>query len=155
MLFPENPENRPSLWDSVARQLAQEQMYFVVSGGVGILDSKAIRLDHDAVSNVMDRLRNSPVCRISASRGQAISPHFSGRFEDGNFYITEFIAIPLASSVAPDVSQLRNDLESAAINMLYGGGGAASVFVPLTIEPWAAKDVEIRSNEKGLVFEKK
>lgn len=155
MLFPENPENRPALWDSVASQLAQEQVCIVIESGAAHLDSKAALLDHDMASSLVNRLRKSPVCRISASRGKAISPHFAGRLEGANFYLTELITLPMTNSATLDINQLRNDLETTAINILYSCDGAARVFIPLSIDPWLTKDMEVRPNENGLVFERK
>lgn len=97
---------------------------------------------------------HSQICRISASRGKAIAPHFSGTRNGDEVFISEFITYPSNNSATSDSAQLHRDLESAAINLIYGGSKVLSVFIPLILDPWEMADVKISSTKDGLVFRK-
>ena len=76
MLFPENPEKRPELWKSAMEQLTHEEMCYLVLEGAGYPDASGT-VDSKLAEKVIQRMRQSNISRISASRGKAISPRIS------------------------------------------------------------------------------
>lgn len=154
MLFPENPEKRPELWKSLIEQLTHEEMCYLVLEGVGYPDASAT-VDSEVAEKVVQRMRQSNVSRISASRGRAISPHFAANLEDAIATITEFVAYPSEGLKTVRLEKLRQDVETVVINLMFGGGTVDAVFLPLELEPWEMKDAEIQSAKKGVLFRKR
>ena len=155
MLLPENPEKRQVLWDAVARQLAGTAMCFVIEDGAGDPFAQATRLNQDEAELVLTRLRRAHICRVSANRGNAISPHFAGRREDDTVLVTDLLSSPSAAELTVRKEKLKCDLETAVINLFFTESGVNTVFVPLPLEPWAMQDTEITLVEEGLIFRKR
>jgi hypothetical protein len=155
MLFPEDPKRRPDLWDAVATQLAEHAMCFIIKEGVGNPLAEAKGLLPDEAKLVLARLQGAEVCRISANRGLAISPHFAGRREGDLVMVTDLLTYPSEGASTVDSGKLERDLETAVINLLFAVGGANTVLVPLSLEPWAMQDAEITLTRDGLMFSKR
>jgi hypothetical protein len=155
MLLPENPERKPSLWDSVEKQLAQEAMCFIVKEGVGNPLAEANEPSKDVAELTLSRLRESQICRVSANHGRAVSPHFAGRREGDTVLLTEFLSYPSEDALTVDNGKLKRDLETAVINLFFTGGGISTVLVPLQLAPWATQEAEISLTREGLAFRKK
>jgi hypothetical protein len=155
MLFLENPENRPTLWNALSNQLTQEKMCFLIADGVINSNEKAIDIDQNAAQVFIDKLKKLAICRISFNRGNAVSPHIAGTCENNMAIVTELVTCPSDNSETKNIDQLQNDLESVAINLFYAGGNIDSIFIPSNLEPWEMKDAEIRSAKGGLLFKKK
>ena len=155
MIFPENPEKRPSLWDSVAMQLAQKPMCLVIAEGVGNPTVEAVMLGRDLVELTMARLRKTHICRIGANRGMAVSPHFAGTREGQTVSLTEFLSQPSEGTLMVKSEALKRDLETAVINLLFADSEVNMVFVPLCLALWTMKDAEVISTPTGLVFKKR
>lgn len=151
MLFPSNPEKRPELWQNLESQLLSTNMCFVVSNGSGNPLVEAQEPVEEIVHAVLSRLRSSQFCRISANRGNAISPHFAGRFVGTSAFLDELITYPYSGKTTVDIKQLRNDLETAVID-LFATAGATSVAVPLHLDPWSMENTLITLGSGGMVF---
>lgn len=154
MLFPEDPKQRPQLWDALTNQLANCGIVTVVSGGKGDLSAQSKCLSPDEVETLMSRMKNARISRISASRGNAIAPHFGGNVQDRSVSITDFITTPSEGSLGVELVQLRNDLETAALSLLYGTDAFDSVRVPVRISSWNTKDLSIGNFAEGIEFRK-
>jgi hypothetical protein len=155
MLFPENPEKRPELWESMEKQLAHEAMCYVVIDGIGYPDASATLGINVSAENLVQRMKSAMICRISASHGKPIAPHFAANLEGATASITEFVTYPSEGTQTVNVGQLRHDLEAAVINLLFGSGEINRVFVPLDINPWDMRDAEVHSTSEGLMFNKR
>ncbi|WP_206996707.1 hypothetical protein [Trinickia mobilis] len=155
MLFLENPERRPSLWDSLTTQLTEQAMCIVIWDGLGNPLAQARILDSESAANAIAKLRASQVCRIGANRDQAISPHFAGRREDDTVTITELLTYPSEGSVTLGENKMKADLEAAVINLFFAEDGVKTVCVPIHLAPWTMDDAEIDLTQEGLVFKKK
>lgn len=155
MLFPENPEKRPGLWGALKMQLAQEAMCPIIAEGHGDLLVEAKEPDKNFSQEKLDKLQVSPFCRVSVSRGKAVSPHFAGTCDDKVAFITEFLSLPPVGKLVISQEQLKHDLEIAVVNLLFSGGEASMVVVPLNLTPWAMKDVDVNLKPEGLIFTKK
>jgi hypothetical protein len=154
MLFPEDPKQRPQLWDALANQLANQGIVAVVSGGKGDLSAPSKNLSADEIEALMSRMKGAPISRISASRGSAIAPHFGGSVQNRSIAITDFITTPSEGSLGVELVQLQNDLEAAALNLLYGTDAFDSVRVPVRISSWSTKDLSIGNVAEGIEFRK-
>lgn len=154
MLFPENPEKRPELWESAIEQLNHEEMCYLIVDGAGYPDASAT-VDSKLAEKVIQRMRQSNISRISAARGKAISPHFAANLQDTTATITELVSYPSEGLRFVRTERLRQDVETAVINLMFGGERVDAVFVPLELEPWEMKDAEIQSAEKGVLFRKR
>jgi hypothetical protein len=155
MLFPENPENQPSLWDGLASQLAETSICYLIEDGIGNPLAEAKGPDGRWAECTLARLRAAQICRISANHGNPIAPHFAGIREGDNVFVTEFLTYPSDRTLTVDSEKLKRDLEAAVINLLFAKGGASSVNVPLHIAPWSMQDAEISQVQEGLLFRKK
>jgi hypothetical protein len=155
MLLPENPEKRPGLWDAVATQLAETAMCFVIKEGVGNPLAEAKESNAGSAADALARLRAAPICRISANRGNPISPHFAGKYKGDTVLVTEFLAYPSEGALTVHNEKLKRDLETAVINLFFAEGGVSTVLVPLHIAPWVMRDAEINLTQEGLEFRKK
>jgi hypothetical protein len=154
MLFPENPEERRRLWDSVAAQLAQEALCPIIKNGIGDPAAQASPPDKASAEAAMRRLRTAQACRISARHGKAVSPHFAGMREDSGFILTELLSYPSMGASMVTEKDLRHILETAVVNLMLTEHAAREVFVPLCIAPWQMQDTEISLTPKGLAFRK-
>ncbi|WCM27852.1 hypothetical protein NDN01_02670 [Sphingomonas sp. QA11] len=154
MLFPEDPKQRPQLWDALANQLANEGIVSVVSGGKGDPSAPSKNLSPNEVEAVMSRMKGAAISRISASRGSAIAPHFGGTVQNRGVAITDFITTPSPGSPGVELVQLQNDLEAAALSLLYGTDAFDSVRVPVRISSWSTKDLSIDNVAEGIEFRK-
>ena len=152
MLFPEDPKQRPQLWDALANQLASQGIVAIVSGGKGNLSAPSKNLSPIEVEALMSRMKGAPLSRISASRGSAIAPHFGGDVQDRSVAITDFITTPSEGSIGVELVKLQNDLEAAALNLLYGNDAFDSVRVPVRISSWSTKDLSIGDLVDGIEF---
>jgi hypothetical protein len=155
MLLPENPEKRPSLWDGVAAQLAHESMCFIIEDGVGDTLAEARGPGSEVADLALPRLRALPICRISANRGKAVSPHFAGSYEKNAVTLAEFLTTPSEGAITVDDEKLKRDLETAVINLFFAHEGISTVFVPLSLAPWEMPDAEVALLPDGLAFRKK
>lgn len=155
MLLPEDPKRRPGLWDAVATQLAEHAMCSIIKEGVGNPLAEAKRLLPGEAELVLARLQGAEVCRISANRGSAISPHFAGKREGDLVMVTELLTYPSEGASTVDSETLQRDLETAVVNLLFAEGGASTVLVPLSLAPWAMRDAEIGLTREGLMFSKR
>jgi hypothetical protein len=155
MLFPENPEKRPSLWDSITTQLAKEAMCFLIQEGIGNPLAEAKEPARNVADLVLSRLRSAQICRISASGGRAVAPHFACKREGDTALVTELMTYPSEGGATVDNDKLKRDLETAAVNLLFAEGGVSTVIVPLHLVPWTMRDAEINLTAEGLVFRKK
>jgi hypothetical protein len=155
MLFPENPEKQPELWQSVTEQLGREKMCYVVLNGMGYPDANATVHPNVSAEKVIQRMKNAKICRISATRRKAIAPHFAADLDGETASIIEFVTYPSEGMQTVNVEQLRRDLETAVINLLFGSRGVNTVFVPIVITAWNMKDVEVKSTIDGLMFSKR
>ncbi len=154
MLFPENPNKRVGLWESFAEQLANQVMCFLITNGVGQPTILAKILTRPEIDELLLRMHKADICRISVSRGKAIAPHFSAIFDQGIGSVTELITILPNALETITETQLRLDLETTVINLLYTNPTLHTVVVPLHIPMWDIKDVNIQSNDYGLEFRK-
>jgi hypothetical protein len=154
MLLPEDPNRKPSLWDSVAMQLTQEAMCFIIEEGFGNPFVEAKPLTKNIAESALSRLRMSKICRISGNRGRAISPHFSGDRKDNTILLTEFLSYPSEGTLTVNDEKLKRDLEIAVINLFFTDHAINTILVPLNIAPWVMSDIKICLTEKGLVFKK-
>lgn len=155
MLLPENPEKRPKLWDAVATQLAETAMCFIIKDGVGNPLAESKRLNREETELGLSRLRDAQICRITANRGSAVSPHFAGKREGDTVLVTELLTSPSQAALTVDNEKLRRDLETAVINLLFTESGVDTVLVPLPIKPWAMQDAEISLVQEQLIFTKR
>lgn len=155
MLFPENPEKRPELWDSIRLQINRESMCYLVSAGKENANGIATVVSELFQDNILRRMKRSQICRISASRGVAIAPHFAASLDGSMASVTELIALPCDGIQTVTAERLRRYLEIAVINLLYVGGNVSEVFVPISIPPWKMADADIQSLPTGVVFRKK
>jgi hypothetical protein len=155
MLLPEDPVKRPSLWDALATQLATRAMCFVVKNGVGDPLANADEPSREVTELTLSKLRASQVCRISANRGAAISPHFAGERDNGKILITELLAQPSEGALTVSDEKLRRDLETVVINLFFADSDVRTVLVPLRLAPWNMRDADISLKEEGLEFRKK
>ncbi|UXU87588.1 hypothetical protein [Burkholderia sp. S-53] len=155
MLFPENPDKRPILWDALAKQLVQIEMCFVIERGSGDSSAEARLLNEEMAREAIERLRSSQICRISADRGIAMSPHFSGTVNGNSIFINEMICMPDIGGGTIRLDRLRHDIEVVVLNLLFARDGASRVTIPLHLNPWGMKDADVVSTDQGLVFEKK
>jgi len=154
MLLPENPEKRPGLWDAVASQLAREATCFIINDGVGDPFVEAREPNSDMAVLALSRLQAAQICRISAQRGTAISPHFAGKHEGATVSLTEFWTTPSEGGETVDSEKLKRELETAVINLFFAGDGVSTVFVPLSIASWSMRDADVHVVQEGLVFRK-
>jgi len=155
MLLPENPEKRPGLWVAIATQLIETAMCFIIKDGIGAPFAEAKEPNRDEAMLALARLRRAQICRISANRGSAISPHLAGNREGDTVLVTEFLTSPSDAALTVDNEKLKRDLETAVINLLFTEEGVNTVLVPLSIAPWAMRDVEISLIKEGLMFSKR
>ncbi|WP_139208551.1 hypothetical protein [Achromobacter sp. NFACC18-2] len=155
MLFPENPEKCPTLWDAIAKQLRQEAMCFVITEGYGNPRAEAQRPTDDLAQQVITRLQQSQLCRISASRGAAVSPHFAGMRDGASVFITDFLSAPFVGMQVIQPDQLQRNLEVAVVNLLFAESGVSRVVIPLHLTPWAMRDAKVHPTAGGLVFTKR
>jgi len=155
VLFPENPVKRPALWERISAQLAKEAMCFLINEGSGNPLAEALEPNENLAQRTLARLKASEVCRISAARGQAISPHFAGIREGDAVRITEFLSSPSQGMKIVEQDMLRRDLEIAVINLLFTGGETNTIHIPLNMAPWIMRDANISMESGGLVFTKK
>ena len=154
MLFPQDPKKRPALWESLVAQLAREAMCCLIAHGRQCVDSTAKVLNQHALDEIAQRFRAAPICRVSSSRGAAISPHFAAALNGDCATIVELIAAPKVGALAVDDAQLRNDVETAVINLLYGTENIRSVVVPLQLMSWSMTDAGVQNVAAGLLFTK-
>lgn len=155
MLLPENPEKRPDLWGSVATQLAQETMCSIIKDGVGNPLAEAKEPNRDMAELALSRLQAAQICRISANRGRAVSPHFAGKRGGDTVLLTELLTYPSEGASTVDNEKLKRDLETAVINLFFSEGNVSVVLVPLHLAPWTMQDAEINLTQEGLMFRKK
>lgn len=157
MLFPENPEKQPTLWQSVFEQLIKDKICLVIENGVGDPFSEASLLDKNSIKNVLTRMQSSDICRISANRGQAVSPHFSAKRNGKSIFFIEFLSYPSEGVLTVSNEKLIHDLETSIISLFFSKNNddIFNVFVPLHLTPWIMSDVDISSVEEGLLFTKK
>jgi hypothetical protein len=154
MLLPENPEKRLELWASLSNQLAQDAMCFIIEAGIGNPLAATKALGKSMAELTVSRLRAAQICRISANRGNAVSPHFAGRREGDTVLITDFITHSSADMPTANIEKLRNDLETAVVNLFFAERGINIVKVPLSLMPWVMRDAKISSLSEGLIFQK-
>ena len=153
MLFPENPEKRPQLWSELKAQLAEQPVCLVVGNGTGNLTAKASLMSEKMASALLSRLQSAQVCRISANRGCAISPHFAGRVTGDVILITELVLLPSSEGgVSPGF--LARELETVVISLFCTEKTLSQVHVPLSLNPWKMSDAEITQASDGLHFKK-
>jgi hypothetical protein len=100
-------------------------------------------------------LRALPICRISANRGKAVSPHFAGSYEKNAVTLAEFLTTPSEGAITVDDEKLKRDLETAVINLFFAHEGISTVFVPLSLAPWEMPDAEVALLPDGLAFRKR
>lgn len=155
MLLPENPEQRPGLWDAVANQLLESAMCFLIQEGNGDPFAEAKEPGRHQAELTVARLRAAQICRISANRGCAISPHFAGEREGDTVLVTELLTSPSDGTLTVDNEKIKRDLETAVINLLFTEDDLNAVLIPLSIAPWAMRDAEISLVQKGLMFSKR
>jgi len=154
MLFPENPKQRPQLWDALADQLEKRTVVVVISGGKGDLSAASRHLSPDEAEALMSRMRDASISRISASRGTAIAPHFCGSVYKKTAFITDFITNSAKGSRGVEIIQLQKDLEVAVLSLLYGADAFDFVRAPIHIPSWISKDVLIRTVADGVEFQR-
>lgn len=154
MLLPDDPAKRPQLWSSLKVQLAEQAVCLVVGNGKGNATAKASLISEQVASALLSRLRSAHVCRISANRGYAISPHFAGQVARDVILITEFVLLPSPDGViSPEL--LARELETAVINLFCTEKGVSEIHVPLHLSPWQMSDAEVTQEADGLHFKRK
>lgn len=154
MLLPDDPAKRPQLWSCLATQLAERPVCLVVSDGEGNLAAQASLMSEQTASALLSRLRSAQVCRISANRGHAISPHFAGQAVRDAILITEFVLLPSSNgAISPEL--LIRELETAVINLFCTEKSVSEVRVPLRLSPWQMSDADVVHGTDGLSFVKK
>jgi hypothetical protein len=153
MLFPEDPNKRPTLWASVAEKLASGPYCYAVENGIGKRDCIPIVKSSKEADEIVGRLGAADVCRISASRGTAVGPHFALQWaaDADEARLVEFVALPSSDSVAAD-EWLRRQLETMVVSVMYEFPRLRRVLIPISMKPWAMPDLEIRSAPAGLEF---
>ncbi|WP_386071321.1 hypothetical protein ACFJIW_12000 [Tahibacter sp. UC22_41] len=153
MLFPENPARKPQLWTELKAQLAEHPVCLLVANGTGNPTAKASLMSEQTASALLSRLQNAHVCRISANRGCAISPHFAGQVAGDVLLITELVLLPSSDrEVSPNF--LTRELETAAINLFCTEKYLSEVRAPLSLASWKMSDAEITQESDGLHFKK-
>lgn len=155
MLFPEDPDKRPNLWHSLAEKLVREPIFCLVAHGEQCDVSTARLLNEAAADELMKRFRAASLSRISSSRGAAISPHFAATLDGDCARIVELITVPEVGALEVNERQLRDDVETAVINLLYGARNIRSVIVPLRLSPWVMTDADVQDMGAGMLFTKR
>lgn len=152
MLFPNDPRSEPSLWTDLEQQLLKDSMCFLVSECRGDPSAVAMRLSPLMIRGLLARLRNSALCRISATSRGIVAPHFAASHDGRLSEVTEFLTYP--SSGMPTVSEarIRRDIETAVTNLFCTEHQLHEVFVPLMISPWQTSELETRGRDGGLLF---
>jgi hypothetical protein len=152
MLLPDDPEGRSELWTMLESELLEHVLAHVVTLGKGDANAVAFRAAPDQARTLVARMKSFPISRISANRGTAISPHFSGSLAGGCVTIAEFIATPSDEQGLVRPEKLRRDIEVAVISLLHAREKFGCVIVPLDIPPWEMKDVIVKRVAGGLEF---
>jgi hypothetical protein len=151
MLFPEDPKKRPTLWASLQERLVSDRYCLVVERGVGNPFAEAVLRSHDDVAAVLTRFQAADICRISASRGTAVAPHFAlHRPTPELAELRELIVFPAEGSVVASTERLRRDLETLATSVFYDHPDVREVVVPLAVEAWPMPDMKITRMAQGL-----
>jgi len=136
MLFLEDPDQRPGLWESWRDRLSVEEVCCVVSDGRGNLEERSRVLGRSMIDELELRLRSLTIRRIGASHGNAIAPYFGlGLYKD-EATVREFITYPAPGQRHVAEDRLRRDLESLAVDLFFFRSGVRTLSVPLSIESW-------------------
>jgi hypothetical protein len=156
MLFPEDPNKRPALWASVREKLASGPYCYAVENGTGKRDCAPTVKSAEEAAEFVDRLRAADICRISASHGTAVGPHFALRWaaDTDEARLVEFVALPGSDSIAAD-EWLKRQLETMVVSVMYEFPPIRRILIPISIEPWAMPDVDIRPTRTGLEIAKR
>ena len=151
MLFPEDPSKRPTLWASVTEKLASEPYCYAVENGAERQDRMPVVKSVDEAAQIVGRLRAADICRISASRGTPIGPHFALQWasDTDEARLVEFVALPGSASATAD-EWLKRQLETMVVSVTVEFPHVRRIFVPLAMEPWTMPDVDIRATQMGL-----
>lgn len=152
MLFPEDPVMRPQLWEALLNQLARDEVCFVVDNGVGNTIPDTKRLSTVESKELIQRMQNAAICRISANHGNAIGPHFSGVVVDQCITITDFVVARSQFTSQRMLEQIQCDFETAALNLLYGPDSVEFVRIPVELDAWYSRDLNIREISGVLEF---
>lgn len=151
MLFPEDPRKRPTLWGSLAERLSADRYCYVVEQGVGNPTAEAVARSADEVAATLKRLQESDICRISASRGIAVAPHFGLKMvSPGRAELRELITFASEGSTVALAEKLRRDLETLAVSVFYDHPDLRELVVPVAAEPWEMSDARVVRAEQGL-----
>ena len=155
MLFPADPQRRPQLWDALIEQLNHNQLVFLVIEERFKISATTEILSKDFCESFIQRVKKLAVCRVSANRGIASSPHFFGNSRGKMVAITDFITTPSASSINIDTQKIKRDSETAVINLLYAHKEFEIVKIPINIQPWNIQDFMTEQNTDGLEFRRR
>lgn len=155
MLFPADPDRRPALWESLRAQLSRDAMCVLVANGHGDAFRQATVMAVQEVEATITRMRAASVRRIGANRETAIAPHFAAMVDGERATLVELITYPSLDNITVDERQLRNDLGTVAITLMFELPQLRSLRVPLAVAPWTMQDFDIRQTGPDLVFEKR
>lgn len=151
MLFPEDPKKRPALWASLQERLVSDRYCFVVERCVGNPFAEAVALSRGEVAASLVRFQSADICRISASRGIAVAPHFALRLQTRELAeLCELIVFPEEGCAVTSMERLRRDLETMTTSVFYDHPEVREVVVPLAVEAWSMPDVKITRIAQGL-----
>lgn len=151
MLFPEDPNKRSALWTSLAERLSTAPYCHVVQQGIGNPGAESMVCTPDEVAAILTRLRAADICRISASRGIAVAPHFCLRTESPQVAcLYELITFPSDGLTTSSPDRLQQDLSAMAVCVFYDYPEVRELVVPLKLLPWQMSDAKIVATGGGL-----
>ena len=150
MLLPKDPKQRPELWEALQHQLAVQDVAIVVGNGTGDPYAVSKRLSSGEADALVARMKAASVSRISESRGAAIGPHFSGTLTGRRIYITEFIATSSRPIPGEGVTQFQSEIETVALDLLYGGNALDVVLMPVQVPGWTSESLDIQGIPEGI-----
>jgi hypothetical protein len=152
VLFPEDPHIRTSLWSSLLLQLSSTEMCFLLMEGSSNLRTHGVRLSQRDASFLIGRLMRADICRLSASHGNLVSPHFAATATHGEAILTDLITYPSMSNNPVSDEQLHRDMETAAASLLFAPPRFAKVRIPLQIPLWTSREAKLSQGSGHLIF---
>lgn len=151
MLFPENPKNRPSLWESLAEHLSSDGYCHVVAGCIGRPNDEAATRSADEIAAIVKSLREADICRLSASHGIVAAPHFGLQMMGtAAARLCELITFSSAGTTTASDERLQKDLETMIVSVFYDYPNIRELIVPIKLKPWKVIDAEVVEVEQGL-----
>jgi len=152
VLFPEDPNMRTSLWSSLLLQLSSAEMCYLVAEGCPNLLTHGVRLSRRDASRLIDRLRRADICRLSASHGNLVSPHFAATGAHNEAILTDLIVYPSTPDNRASDEHIHRDLETAAASLLYAPPKFMKVRIPIDVPVWNSREAKLSKEGRHLIF---